>query len=168
MLVKNKFRSINKALFLSLLLSVSSVFAMNHEHSMMHHKPSQIEVKNPWVRAAPPNAPMLGAFMQIHNNTNNDLKLLSATAAGYTNAELHKTINNDGLMKMAQQEFMPINAKSRLNLRPGGWHIMLISPDVVPKEGDTVKIKLAFDNGTSQMINAVVRKGKMMMKNRGH
>ena len=168
MIAKEKFSIINRALLLSLVVSISSVSAMNHEHSMMHHKPSQIEVKNPWVRTAPPNAPILGAFMQIHNNTNNDFKLLSATAVGYKKTELHKTIDNDGLMKMAQQEFMLINAKSSLNLKPGGWHIMLISPDVVPKEGDVVKIKLTFDNGTSKMINAVVRKGKMMMKNHGH
>jgi len=168
MIVKDKFSIINKTLLFSLVASVNSVSAMNHEHSMMHHKPSQIEVKNPWVRTAPPNAPMLGAFMQIHNNTNNDLKLLSATAARYKKTELHKTINNDGLMKMAQQEFMPIKAKSSLNLKPGSWHIMLISPDVVPIEGDTVKINLTFDNGTSQMINAVVKRGKMMMKNHGH
>jgi len=166
--LREKFSAINKALLLSLVVSASSVSAMNHEHSMMHHKSSQIEVKNPWVRTAPPNAPMLGAFMQIHNNTNNDLRLLSVTAAGYQKTELHKTINHDGLMKMVQQEFMPINAKSSLNLKPGSWHIMLISPDVVPKEGDTVKIRLTFDNDTSQIINAVVRKGKMMMKNHEH
>lgn len=162
--MKNRFRIMSKALFFFLVVSVSSVSAMNQKHSMMHHKQSQIEVKNPWVRSAPPNAPMLGAFMKIHNNTNNDLKLLSATTVGYKRTELHKTINNDGLMEMVQQEFMPINAKSSLNLKPGSWHIMLIGPDTVPVEGDTVKIQLTFDNGVSQTVNAIVRKGKMMMK----
>jgi copper(I)-binding protein len=161
MSVKTKLNIINKALFSFFLVGVGSVFAMDHNQS-------QVEVKNPWVRSAPPNAPMLGAFMQIHNNTKNNLKLLSVNVFGYQRAELHKTINHDGLMKMVQQEFIPISAKSSLSLKPGSWHIMLIGPDAVPVEGDTVKIKLIFDNGTSQMIDAVVRKDKMMMKHHGH
>ncbi len=52
-------------LFVSLVIS-NLTFAMEHNHSM-HHQSTSLEVHNPWVRSAPPNAPMLGAFMQIKN-----------------------------------------------------------------------------------------------------
>jgi Uncharacterized protein conserved in bacteria len=145
-------------LFVSLVIS-NLTFAMEHNHSM-HHQSTSLEVHNPWVRSAPPNAPMLGAFMQIKNNTNNTIKLLSAQAKGYQRVELHRTLNHGGMMKMLKQDFMPIEANNNLHLKPGSWHIMLIEPGSVPEEGDMVMIKLTFDNGFTQTIRAIVRKGK--------
>jgi hypothetical protein len=37
-----------------------------------------------------------------------------------------------------KQDFMPIPAHGKLTLKPGGWHIMMIQPKKVPKEGDSV------------------------------
>ena len=149
------------------ITSFSSASAMEHNHSMSH-QPTGVVIHDPWVRSAPPNAPMLGLFMQISNNTNATVKLLSAYAKGYQRVELHRTTNQDGLMKMTKQEFMPINANGGLSLKPGSWHIMLIGPNTVPKEGEVVMITLKFDNGTTQMVHAVVRKGKIMIDHNHH
>jgi copper(I)-binding protein len=32
-----------------------------------------------------------------------------------------------------------------LTLKPGSWHIMMIQPKKVPREGDPVVIKLVFE-----------------------
>jgi copper(I)-binding protein len=42
-------------------------------------------------RPALPNAPILGAFMEISNHSDSDIKLLSANTKGYKRLELHKT-----------------------------------------------------------------------------
>jgi len=42
------------------------------------------------LETAPPNAPMLGLFMKIRNNTNQDIRLVSVQAIGYVRAELHR------------------------------------------------------------------------------
>ena len=143
------------------LLGMNTSFAMSH-------KSTGIVIQDPWVRSAPPNAPALGAFMQIHNNTNQDVKLISAHAKAYGQIQLHRTINDNGMMRMVEQEFMPILANKKLHLKPGSWHIMLINPDRVPNEGEVVALKLLFNNGTSQIVNFKVRKGQMMMKNHQH
>jgi copper(I)-binding protein len=39
---------------------------------------------------------------------------------------------------------------------------MMIQPKKVPREGDSVVIKLVFDNGLSKTIYAKVRKGRAM------
>jgi len=129
-----------------------------------YQKLSAIVIHDPWIRTAPPNAPMLGLFMKIRNNTNQDIRLVSVQATGYVRAELHRTINHNGIMKMQKQSFMPISAQGDLDLKPGSWHIMLIGPEIVPKEGDTSMIYLEFDNGTTQTIHVQVGKGKIMMK----
>jgi copper(I)-binding protein len=62
------------------------------------------------------------------------------------------------MMKMIKQDFMPIPAHGKLTLKPGGWHIMMIQPKKVPKEGDSVVIKLVFDkrtHGLSTLIAAL-------------
>ncbi|MDM8545418.1 copper chaperone PCu(A)C [Candidatus Venteria ishoeyi] len=125
---------------------------------------ADLNVENAWVRSAPPNAPALAAFMTLQNTSNNDLKLLSADVKGYAQVELHRTIAADGMMKMVKQNFIPIPAKTELQLKPGSWHIMLIQPQKVPAVAESVSLKLSFDNGTQLDVIAVVKSGKMQHK----
>ncbi|WXT99687.1 MAG: hypothetical protein Ctma_0391 [Catillopecten margaritatus gill symbiont] len=136
--------------------------------SAMNHGVTGISIHNPWVRSAPANAPVLGVFMQINNKTNNAVKLLSADADGYKRVEIHRTLNDNGLMKMVKQPFAPISAGGKLQLKPGSWHIMLIKPDKVPSKGSMVAIKLEFDNGTMQTVHAEVKSGQKMPMNDNH
>jgi copper(I)-binding protein len=39
-----------------------------HDHEGQHDMET-ISVDNPWARSAPPNAPILGAFMEISNHS---------------------------------------------------------------------------------------------------
>jgi copper(I)-binding protein len=68
----------------------------------------------------------------------------------------------DGMMKMVQQQEMPVAAHGSLVLKPGSWHIMLIAPRKVPVEGDQVSLTLRFSDGSEQQVTAQVRKGAMM------
>ena len=143
-------------LFTSLLAPVVA-----HQHQQIA---DAIQISDPWVRSAPSNAPALGAFMQIHNHLEHDVKLIAAQTPGYQRVELHRTKKQDGMMKMIKQDFMPIAANGALTLKPGSWHVMLIGPEAVPELGQQVPITLYFDNDTKQVVNAVVRKGMMMHK----
>lgn len=159
-------KKIIPSLILSLLLA-TQINAMHHAN-MMKHDTTGITIHNPWVRSAPANAPVLGVFMQINNQTNKAVKLLSANADGYTRVEIHRTINDNGLMKMVKQPFAPIPAGGGLHLKPGSWHIMLIKPEKVPSKGSSVAIKLKFDNGMIKTVHAIVKNGHKMHKNDNH
>jgi copper(I)-binding protein len=123
---------------------------------------NDIYIENPWVRAAPPNAPILGAFMTIHNKTKQDVNLLSATAKGFEIVELHRTIKLDGIMKMVKQKYIPIARQDKRVLKPGSWHIMLINPERVPNPGEFISVVLVFDNGIIKNVSLEVRKTKPM------
>ena len=153
-------KKIIPSLILSLLLA-TQINAMNHNAT-------DITIHNPWVRSAPSNAPALAVFMQIHNQSNKTIKLLTADANGYKRVEIHRTINDNGLMKMVKQSFAPIPAEGKLHLKPGSWHIMLIKPEKVPSEGNMVEIKLEFDNGMIKTVPAIVKSGHKMHKNDNH
>ncbi len=122
-----------------------------------------IEISDAWIRAAPPNAPALGAFMQIENSTDADRYVVTArTSLDVDRVELHRTMMQDGIMQMVPHDKIPLTAGTRTMLKPGSWHVMLIGPKTVPTEGETVTLTLVFDDGSEQTIDALVRKGKKM------
>ena len=128
-----------------------------------------IEISDAWVRAAPPNAPALGAFMEIKNATDVDRSIVAArTSLEVERVELHRTMMHEGVMQMVPHDRIPLAAGTETKLKPGSWHVMLIGPSTVPTEGETLTLTLVFDDGSEQTIEAQVRKGKKMMHGNGH
>lgn len=123
-----------------------------------------LQVTDPWVRTAPPNAPALAAFMKLENHTGTELSIVDArTSLAVDHVELHRTTMVDGIMKMTPQTAIPVAAHSTTLLKPGSWHIMLISPQKVPLAGESVELTLILSDGSEQKVVAIVRQGKMMM-----
>lgn len=124
-----------------------------------------IKIENPWLRAAPPNAPALAVFMTIQNDNEKTISLKQVKGnASLGTIELHRTIVENKIMKMIPQKVIPVAPKSSTVLKPGSWHIMLIKPDKVPKVGESIELTLIFDNGSEQDIVLPVIKGKKMMR----
>jgi len=130
-----------------------------------------VMVEDPWIRAAPPNAPALAAFMVLNNHSGSEVALTDVEApASLGRVELHRTSKEDGMMKMVQQKDIPISAHGSTTLKPGSWHIMMIQPEKVPSvgehiNGEHIKLTLGFSDGSKQSVIAEVRRGGMMMQN---
>jgi len=116
----------------------------------------QIEVHQPYVRLAPPNAPAAGAFMVIRNTGSKDVKVVKADNPASRLTELHTHLNEAGVMKMRQVPNIEIKAGGEALLQPGGLHIMLIDLKAPMQEGDSVPITLGFDDGSSKQVDAKV------------
>lgn len=99
-----------------------------------------------WLREAPPNARMLAAYVTVENTTNQDLKLVGAFAPDFGMAEIHKTIEVDGMLKMREQKELPLPVQSKLVMEPGGIHIMLMMPKAKFKAGDEARICLIYQD----------------------
>ncbi len=141
---------------LGILLLIATTLAANAEG---------IKVSDPWLRAAPPNAPTLAAFMKLENHSAADITLQEVRSTlAVKRIELHRTVMSDGLMKMVPQKVIPVPAHGATTLEPGSWHIMLVKPAEVPVVGDKVELTLVFSNGSEQTVIAPVRKGMKMMK----
>lgn len=115
-----------------------------------------IEILDPWVRAAAMKEDMseemagggsvTGAFMQIRNTTDQADALLSASSAVAADVQVHETTMQDGVMSMAEVSGVEIPAAGMAELKPGGYHIMLIGLKQELKAGDTVTLVLTFEN----------------------
>ncbi|MCL2346220.1 MAG: copper chaperone PCu(A)C [Desulfobulbus sp.] len=128
----------------------------------------QIEVQNPYVRLAPPNAPATGAFMVIHNGGSQDVKLVKADNPLSRVTELHTHINEGGVMKMRPVADIGIKAGGEAVLQPGGLHIMMIDLKAPMKEGDMVPITLTFDDGSSKQVEAKIMRPMPMTHDQQH
>lgn len=124
---------------------------------------AEVTVKEAWIPEAPPSAQAMGAFMTIENSDAQAVKVVKASAPNFDRVELHESIEENGMHKMIAQPFLNIPAKGSLELKPGGYHIMLIGVQQPSKAGDVIPIELTLDNGQKIMVNTSVYKRKDMM-----
>jgi len=117
---------------------IASLFALAATSAL-----AQVTVKDPWVRATVPHQTATGAFMQLSSPA--DAKLVSASSpvAGVT--ELHEMKMEKDVMKMRPVPGIAIPAGKGAELKPGGYHVMLMNLKGQVKEGDTVPITLVVE-----------------------
>lgn len=124
----------------------------------------ELTITNEYVRATPPHAKNSAAFLSIENDTDKDIKLVSASSDIAERVELHTHTEVDGMMQMRQVEDILINAKSKTTLQPGSFHIMFLGLKSELTEGESVEFTLYFDNGDEVKLNAPIQKISMSKK----
>jgi copper(I)-binding protein len=124
-----------------------------------------IVVSDDWIVAAPPNASVIAGYMTIKNKSFQTRKLIKVSSEHFKRIEIHRTEMHGDVMRMVPQDELEIPARGAVSLQPGNYHLMLIGPESVPKEGAKVNLILQFDNGETLHLNSPVRKatsGSMM------
>ncbi|MCL2876988.1 MAG: copper chaperone PCu(A)C [Betaproteobacteria bacterium] len=119
---------------------------------------AQVDVADPWVRATVPEQKTTAAFMKITSKA--DAKLVDARTALAGRTEIHEMAMDGDIMKMRQIPNLPLPAGATVELKPGGFHVMLFELTAQAKEGDTVPLTLVIETGGKQEIvevNALVR-----------
>jgi copper(I)-binding protein len=146
-----------KTYFLSGFTGVIMLFALFSIACSGEHG---ISIDDPWVREAPPNVKVLAAYMSIKNASSEQRILSSIASSAFESVEIHETVNHDGMMLMEHQPQLVIAAKSKVVLKPGSYHLMLMGPKKSFIAGDVVDLSLKFANGEEISIAAPVRKSK--------
>ena len=105
---------------------------------------TDIEAHDYWARTALKDGN--GAvYMLLHNHSTEDDALVGVSTDVATAAEMHLSqMNADGVMEMTQQESIPMPVDVDLELKPGGYHIMLIGLKQDLKAGDEITANPAF------------------------
>jgi copper(I)-binding protein len=124
-------------------------------------------VSDDWIVAAPPNARVIAGYMTIKNKSSQTRKLIKVSSGHFKRIEIHRTEMHDDVMRMVPQDELEIPAEGAVSLQPGSYHLMLIGPESVPKEGEKIKLILNFDNGEILHINSPVRKAVSGSMTRG-
>ena len=113
---------------------------------------AQVTVTNPWVRGTVAGQKATGAFMQLTSSA--DMTLVSATTPAAKIVEIHEMKHEGGMMKMAAVSRLPLPAGRTVELKPGGYHVMLMDLAQSLNEGDIVSMTLTFEDkaGAKQTI----------------
>jgi len=106
-------------------------------------KVGSIKIENAYVRATAPGQPAAGAFMKIDNSGAAD-QLVSASSPAAGEVQLHQMSMEGNVMKMGQVKDIAVPANGSVDLKPGGYHIMLMNIKAPLKVGETVPVKLKF------------------------
>ena len=107
---------------------------------------ADVTVTAPWARATPPGAKVGAAYMSLRNAGAAGDRLVSAATEVAERVEIHEMSMDNGVMKMRQLTGgLDVPAGKTVDLKPGGYHLMLIGLKQPLKAGETVKATVTFE-----------------------
>ena len=105
---------------------------------------AQTAVKDPWVRGTVAQQKATGLFAQITSTAGGKLVSASSPVAGIV--EIHEMAMEGNVMKMrALPNGLDLPAGKAVDLKPGGYHVMLMDLKKELKAGDTVSVTLVIE-----------------------
>jgi copper(I)-binding protein len=105
---------------------------------------AEVSVAEPWVRATVPAQKATGAFMRLKSDA--DARLVSAASPVAGVVEIHEMVMDKDVMKMSPVPALELPAGQAVELKPGGYHVMLLDLKAQVKEGDQVPLTLVIEN----------------------
>ena len=133
-------------------------------NSAMATDSNDVVIRDGWVQEGPPSQKITAAYMVIENQTSIDISLKSASTDVAEVVELHKMELVDGMMKMHRVEGIDVPAGGTAELKPGGYHLMVIGLKKELKEGDKVTITLHFSHDITKTVTLPVKPRSSMLK----
>ncbi|HEX9466329.1 MAG TPA: copper chaperone PCu(A)C [Alphaproteobacteria bacterium] len=103
-----------------------------------------IHVEGAWARPTPPTAKAGAAYMTVVNSGADD-RLVSASTPIAGKAEVHETINDNGVMKMRPAGALEVKPGTPTKLQPGGLHLMLTELKAPLADGQSFPLTLVFE-----------------------
>ena len=104
---------------------------------------AQITVQDPWVRATVAQQKTTGAFMKIKSAK--DVRLIEFRSPAAAVVELHQMEMSNNVMKMRAVDTLDLAAGKTLELKPGGYHVMLMELKAQIKDGDIIPLTLVTE-----------------------
>jgi periplasmic copper chaperone A len=104
---------------------------------------AQTSVKDAWVRGTVAGQKATGMFAQITSAGGGKLVSAASPMAGVV--EIHEMAMDGNVMKMRAVGAVELPAGKMVELKPGGWHVMLMDLKQELKAGDTVPVTLVVE-----------------------
>jgi copper(I)-binding protein len=148
---------LRRAVCAALLLAGAGAFAQSSDTS--------IRVDGAWARRAvmmKPGTPGGGTgtgavYLTLVNKSAAPDALLSAASDAAATVEIHESYMESAMAKMRRVAWIDVPAGQSVELKPGGYHIMLIdlTRDLTP--GQSVQLTLTFRNAGKLPVTASIR-----------
>ena len=123
------------------LLALTATAAVAHEYTV-----GSLKIGHPWSRATPKGASVAGAYMKITNTGSAPDRLNGGTTDLAKKFEIHEMSMEGGVMKMRElPNGIEIPPGATVELKPGGFHVMMTGITKRFVKGDRVKASLSFE-----------------------
>lgn len=116
---------------------------------------SQTTVKDAWVRGTVAQQKATGMFAQITSAAGGKLVSASSPVAGVV--EIHEMKMEGDTMRMRAITALDLPAGKTVELKPGGYHVMLMDLKQPVKAGDTVTVTLVIEGAGGKRENVEVK-----------
>lgn len=133
----------------------------NHSHSHAHSKEhskqrliQEVQLLGASARATKPGMSSSAAYMTIRNGTDKAVQIRSLTSPVAKKTELHATEMNNGMMKMRRVDNLQIKPGEAVELKPGGYHVMLMGLKKPIAANSKVPVTITFSNGDKKTVVA--------------
>ncbi len=129
---------------------------------------ADVQISDAYARAVPPGQPNSAAFLTLKNTSDDKVALQSASSPAAKVVELHTHSHADGVMKMRKISQITLNGNEKVELKPGGLHIMMIGLNQNLMTGETISLTLDFSDGSSQTLDVEVKDVMAAMGKKHH
>jgi copper(I)-binding protein len=103
----------------------------------------EVTIKEPWVRGTVRGQKATGAFMQLKASESASLVSVESPVAG--TVQIHEMKMENDVMQMRPISRLDLPAGQSVDLKPGGYHVMLMDLKQPLKKGESVPIRLRFE-----------------------
>jgi copper(I)-binding protein len=117
---------------------------------------ASLTARDGWIRPAPPVAKVRAGYVVIENASEAEVVLTKAESPDFGAIEIHTMYDDAGTMRMRRVPELRVPAKGKVELRPGGLHLMMFRPQRTLAEGDAVEVMLSGE-GARVAATLVVR-----------
>ena len=116
---------------------------------------AQFEVTSPWARATAQGQKTSSAYMQLKSAEGASFVGAESPVAGAV--ELHEMRMDGNVMRMRAVPKLDLPPGKAIELKPGGYHLMLIDLKQPLKKGDSVPITLKFQGRDKAQKNLEIK-----------
>jgi hypothetical protein len=116
---------------------------------------AQVKIDQPWVRGTVATQKSTGAFMTL--TSEKPVSLVSVSSPAAKIVELHEMSMENNVMSMRAISKLDIVPGKATELKPRGYHVMLIDLAKPLSKGDTVPLTLEFKGSDGKIVKQEVK-----------
>lgn len=120
-----------------------------------------ITIDHPWARATMANSATGAAYAKLTNPGTTPDHLIGISTDVAAKAELHQSLNEDGVMKMKPVPILELKPGETVELKPGGYHIMLTGLKQPLVAGQSFPVTLEFEKAGKQQVTVTIEAMQM-------
>ena len=104
-----------------------------------------LKLSAPWARATPKGAKVGGGYLKITNTGAEADRLIGGSTSIADKVEVHEMSMSNGVMKMREQPTgLEIKPGQTIELKPGGFHLMIVGLKKPLTQGEHLNVTLTF------------------------